>query len=104
MPWNADRPAIALYDKLAGDVRLPQKIRDDARTAAGAVRSMVLAHAESPAFEPYGGIDYSDAAGPTVHAPIRASQIDPWAPEMKETANSFWHAVGADRLTRALTA
>src|SRR5581483_9242366 len=87
LPWRADRPAIALYEKLAGDERLPQHIRADARTAADAVRAMVLAHGESTAFEPYGGIDYSDAVGPTVHAPVRESQIDPWAPEMRETAN-----------------
>ena len=104
LPWRADRPALALYEKLAHDARLPQEVRRDARTAADAVGATVLAHGESAAFEPYGGIDYRDAVGPTVHAPLRATQVDPWAPEMTETANAFWRDVGGDRLARALVA
>lgn len=104
LPWRADRPAIALYDKLASDARLPQKVRDDARAAADAVGRSVLAHRESRAFEPYGGVSYSDAVGPTVHAPVRESQVDPWVPQMTETANAFWKGVDADRLTNALIA
>ncbi len=104
LPWRADRPAIALYDKLASDARLPQKVRDDARAASDAVRSSVLAHRESHEFAPYGGVSYSDAVGPTVHAPIRASQVDPWTPEMTETGNAFWKSVDADRLTSAIVA
>jgi len=104
LPWRADRPAIALYDKLASDARLPQNVRDDARAAAGAVRSSVLAHRESREFAPYGGVSYSDAAGPTVHAPIRENQVDPWLPNMTETQNAFWNAVDAGRLTNALIA
>ncbi|MGH7715271.1 MAG: hypothetical protein ACREML_04660, partial [Vulcanimicrobiaceae bacterium] len=104
LPWRADRPAIALYDKLASDARLPQNVCDDARAAAGAVRSAVLAHRESRAFEPYGGVGYSDAIGPTVHAPIRENQIDPWAPQMTETANAFWKDVDAGKLTNVLVA
>jgi hypothetical protein len=104
LPWRADRPAIALYDKLAGDVRLPQPVRDDARAAADAVRSAVLAHRESRAFAPYGGADYGDAAGPTVHAPLRDDQIDPWAPQVTETANAFWKEVDGQRLADALVA
>ncbi|MGH7684866.1 MAG: hypothetical protein ACREMT_11015, partial [Vulcanimicrobiaceae bacterium] len=42
LPWRADRPAIALYENLAGDARLPQTIRDDARAASDAVRHAVL--------------------------------------------------------------
>ena len=104
LPWRADRPAIALYGKLASDARLPQKVRDDAQAAADAVRSSVLAHRESRAFAPYGGISYRDAVGPTVHAPVRENQIDPWAPEMTETVNAFWKSVDADRLTNVLVA
>ncbi|HEY1730010.1 MAG TPA: hypothetical protein VGG22_16700 [Candidatus Baltobacteraceae bacterium] len=104
LPWRADRPAIALYDKLASDARLPQKVRDDATAAAASVRSSVLAHRESREFAPYGGVSYSDAVGPTVHAPIRENQIDPWVPQMTETANAFWKAVDAGRLTDALVA
>ena len=104
LPWRADRPAIALYDKLASDARLPQNVRDDATAAADSVRSSVLAHRESREFAPYGGVSYSDAIGPTVHAPIRENQIDPWVPQMTETANAFWKSVDADRLTNALVA
>ncbi|MGA3037398.1 MAG: hypothetical protein ABSE64_07905 [Vulcanimicrobiaceae bacterium] len=104
LPWRADRPAIALYDKLASDARLPQNVRDDARAASDAVHDSVLAHRESRAFAPYGGASYSDAVGPTVHAPIRESQIDPWVPQMTETANAFWKGVDADRLIHALLA
>jgi len=104
LPWRADRPAIALYVKLASDARLPQTVRDDAIAAADAVRSSVLAHRESREFAPYGGVSYSDAIGPTVHAPIRENQIDPWVPQMTETANAFWKGVDADRLTNVLLA
>jgi hypothetical protein len=104
LPWRADRPAIALYEKLASDERLPQTIRDDARTAADAVRHAVLAHRESHSFAPYGGIDYHDAVGPTVHAPLKENQIDPWAPEVTETANAFWKAIDGQRLADALVA
>lgn len=104
MPWRADRPAIALYDKLASDARLPQHVRDDARAASESVRDAVLAHRESRAFAPYGGIDYRDAAGPTVHSPLSEKQIDPWAPEVTETANAFWKATDGARLAGALVA
>lgn len=104
LPWRADRPAIAVYDKLASDGRLPQQILQDACKASAAVRASILAHRESRSFIPYGGIDYSDAVGPTVHAPIRENQIDPWVPEMTETANAFWKDVDGQRLTNALVA
>ena len=104
LPWRADRPAIALYDKLAGDTRLPAQIRNDANGAAKAVKGAVLAHGEFRNFAPYGGIDYQDAVGPTVHAPLRADQIDPWVPDMTETANAFWNDVDGSRLANALVA
>ena len=103
-PWRADRPAIAMYDKLAADERLPERIRDDARAASATVKHAVLAHRESRAFAPYGGIDYRDAAGPTVHAPLSHKQLDPWAPDVTETANAFWKSTDGARLADALVA
>ncbi len=102
MPWHADRPAIALYDTIASDGRLDQRLRDDAKTAAGAVSSLVLAHAESRSFAPFGGSNYRDAAGPTVHAPVNAKQIDPWAPRVSETDNRFFDATDAARAERVI--
>jgi hypothetical protein len=102
LPWRADRPAIAVYDRIASDGRLDAGVRADARDAAGAVRSLVLAHAESRSFAPFGGASYSDATGPTVHLPLSAKQVDPWAPRVSETNNAFYRAVGAPSLTRAI--
>lgn len=104
LPWKADRPAIAFYEKLAGDARLPANVRSDAVAAEGSVRALILAHAESASFEPYGGRNYQDAAGPTIHSPYTRRQIDPWAPQVSETTNDFWKGTGGDRLARALTA
>jgi hypothetical protein len=102
MPWRADRPAIALYDILASDGRLPADLRSAASHASDAVKATVLAHGESGDFEPFGDADYSDAAGPTVHFPVTARQIDAWAPDVRETDNAFYKAVGADKVARAL--
>jgi hypothetical protein len=102
MPWRADRPAIALYDTLASDGRLPDALRAAAANASTAVGATVLAHRESGEFAPFGGADYSDAAGPTVHFPLTGRQIDAWAPEIRETDNAFFKAVGADAVSRAL--
>lgn len=103
MPWHADRPAIAVYDALAGDGRLTAPVRSDARAASDAVRALVLAHRESDRFAPFGGADYSDAAGPTVHLPTTRGQIDPWAKAgISETGNAFYKAVDGDKLTRVL--
>ncbi|HTU82793.1 MAG TPA: hypothetical protein VMF61_11725 [Candidatus Acidoferrales bacterium] len=103
MPWHADRPAIAVYDRIAGDARLDQTLRRDARDAAAAVRNLVLAHRESSSFEPFGGADYSDAAGPTVHLPTSRGQIDPWAKAgVSETNNDFFHDVDGPALARAI--
>jgi hypothetical protein len=90
MPWHADRPAIALYDTIAGDGRLDPQLRDAAKNAMQAVSQSVLAHEESGEFKPFGGSDYSDAAGPTVHFPVNARQVDPWAPNVSETHNRFY--------------
>lgn len=65
LPWRADRPAIAVYDRLASDARLGEDIRADARAASSAVADLVLAHGESARFAPFGGASYRDAAGPT---------------------------------------
>jgi hypothetical protein len=103
LPWRADRPAIALYDALARDGRLPESVREPARVARDAVADLVLAHRESDGFEPFDGADYSDASGPTVHFPITKRQIDAWAPDVSETDNAFYAKTGAADLTRRLT-
>lgn len=103
MPWHADRPAIAVYDTIASDGRLDATLRRDAAVASDAVRALVLAHRESGDFAAFGDADYTDAAGPTIHAPIRHGQIDPWANRgISETDNAFYHAVHQDRFARAL--
>lgn len=103
MPWRADRPAIAFYDTLASDGRLDARIRGDARDASAAVHGLVLAHHESDGFEPFGGADYSDAIGPTVHLPTSRKQIDPWASQgINETKNAFYDAVDEGAMTGVL--
>ena len=102
MPWRADRPAIALYDILASDGRLPVAIRRAATAASDAVSATVLAHRESGDFEPFGDADYTDAVGPTVHFPVTARQIDAWAPNLRETDTAFYKTVGADKLARVI--
>jgi hypothetical protein len=104
LPWHADRPAIELYQTFASDGRLSASVRDAAAKAASAIGATVLAHAESDAFEPFSGKSYTDAVGPTVHFPTSRKQIDPWKPQMSETDNAFYKAVGADKLTHALFA
>jgi hypothetical protein len=103
MPWHADRPAIAFYDTIAGDGRLDARLRADARTASDAVRDLVLAHRESGEFEPFGGADYSDAAGPTIHLPTSRGQIDPWASAgVSEIDNDFYRRVDEGAMTAVL--
>jgi hypothetical protein len=103
MPWHADRPAIAVYDTLASDGRLSDNLRNDARAASDAVRALVLAHRESGGFAPFGGADYSDAVGPTVHIPTSRGQIDPWAHAgVSETDNAFYHNVDGASMTGAI--
>ena len=95
MPWHADRPALALYAKIAGDDRLDAQLRAAAADAEKSVRAIVVAHAESSSFEPFGGSDYRDAIGPTVHFPVTKRSIDPWAPHITETHNTFFAETGA---------
>lgn len=102
MPWHADRPAMAMYRALANDTRLDASLRNDATAAAGAVGSLVMAHKESSAFAPFDGADYRDAVGPTVHAPVTPKQIDPWAPAVSETDNSFYAKTDQDKFVRAV--
>jgi hypothetical protein len=102
LPWRADRPALALYNIFAEDGRLGADVRSAARVAADAIGSTVLAHGESDSFGPFHDADYSDAAGPTVHFPVTGAQIDAWAPEVSETDNAFYHAVGAEKLAKVV--
>lgn len=102
LPWRADRPAIAVYDRLAHDGRLDAHVRAAARDASTSVRNLVLAHAESSDFDALGGADYRDATGPTVHLPLKHGQVDPWAPRISETDNAFYRSVDAPALTRAI--
>ena len=102
MPWRADRPALAVYAAIAGDAGLSATLRGDAAQAASAVRDLVVAHRESGRFDAFGGASYSDAAGPTLHFPIKASQVDPWAPQMKETDNDFYRTSDQGALAGAL--
>jgi len=104
MPWHADRPAEAIYDAVASDERLPTELRTAAHTAAAAVRDIVLAHAEAKAFGPFHS-SYSDAAGPTVHAPTSRANYDAWADQgVSETHNGFYDAVDGRDFARAVGA
>jgi hypothetical protein len=102
MPWHADRPAIALYNTLASDGRLDTAVRDAAKNASSAISSIVVAHKESDNFEPFDGADYTDATGPTVHFPVNAGQIDPWAPRVSETNNRFFNETDAAAAERVV--
>jgi hypothetical protein len=103
MPWHADRPAIAFYDAVASDGRLDARLRGEASAASDAVRGLVLAHSERRAFGPFGGSNYSDAVGPTVHLPTSRGQIDPWAAAgVSETDNAFYRKVDESSMTRVL--
>lgn len=102
MPWHADRPAIALYDTLASDARLDPALRAAAKGASAAVGDIVAAHRESVSFKPFGGSGYADAVGPTVHFPVKPSQIDPWAPQVSETHNRFFRETDAAAAERVV--
>ena len=102
LPWHADRPATATYDAIASDKRLSDDVRAKASAAERDVDALVLAHRESRGFAPFGGSDYSDAAGPTVHLPTDKKQIDPWAPAISETDNTFYKATDAADLIDSL--
>jgi hypothetical protein len=102
MPWLADRPAIAVYDAIAKDTRVGETLRNEAKAAKSAVGDLVLAHRESGDFDAFGGASYADAAGPTVHFPLKHDQVDPWAPQMKETDNAFYRDSDQGKLIGAL--
>jgi hypothetical protein len=102
MPWHADRPAIAVYDRVAADSQLPDDVRDAAKNAAEAIGSMVMAHRESNEFGPFHA-SYSDAAGPTVHLPTTRRSYDGWADAgVSETHNRFFDAVDGREFARAI--
>ena len=102
MPWHADRPAMALYDTIAGDARLDPQLRKDAAAAEGAVGNLVVAHQESRSFGPFDGNSYADAVGPTTHFPVNAAQVDPWAPHVSETNNRFFNETDAAAAERVI--
>ncbi|HEX5274432.1 MAG TPA: hypothetical protein VFW34_04085 [Candidatus Rubrimentiphilum sp.] len=102
MPWHADRPALALYSKIANDDRLDAQLRKEAANAGTSIRALVTAHAESASFEPFGGSDYRDAIGPTVHFPVTKRSVDPWAPRITETHNAFFTETDAAAAQRVL--
>jgi hypothetical protein len=104
MPWHADRPAIAVYDRIAADDRLPQTLRDAARTASESIGKIVLAHRESKEFGPFHA-SYADADGPTEHLPTARKSYDSWADAgVSETHNGFFDAVDGRELARAVGA
>lgn len=102
MPWHADRPAIAMYDAIARDARLDASIRNEAAAAETAVRNLVLAHGESTSYAPFDGSSYRDAVGPTIHAPVNARQVDPWAPAVSETDNAFYRNVDENKFAQVI--
>lgn len=102
MPWHADRPALAVFDRVASDERVPQPVRTAASRASQAVRSIVLAHGEAQNFGPFHA-SYADAAGPTVHLPTTRRSYDGWAEAgVTETHNDFFDSVGGRELARAV--
>ena len=102
MPWHADRPAIAVFDRVAADERLPQNVRDAAARASSAVRAIVLAHGEAKFFGPF-HTSYADAAGPTAHLPTTKTSYDGWAEAgVSETRNDFFDAVDGRGLAKAV--
>jgi hypothetical protein len=103
MPWHSDRPAIAVYDKVASDGRLDEGLRADARSASAAVHDLILAHKESGRFAPFDGSSYRDAVGPTIHDPISRKQIDPWSAKgVSETDNAFYASVDQSKFARVI--
>jgi hypothetical protein len=102
LPWHADRPALALYGKIASDGRLDAELRRDALNAQGAVKDLVVAHKESRDFAPFDHANYTDATGPTVHFPVNRPQIDPWAPRVSETHNRFFDETDAAAAERVI--
>ncbi|MDQ2662414.1 MAG: hypothetical protein M3Y18_00080 [Candidatus Eremiobacteraeota bacterium] len=90
-----DRPAIELYGKIATDGRLDDGTRTAAKAAQDSVRQLIVAHGESRSFAPFGGAGYADAVGPTTHFPVDSAQVDPWAPQIRETQNRFFSETDA---------
>jgi hypothetical protein len=102
MPWHADRPAIAVFDRVAADDRLPDSLRAAAGRASQAVGDLVLAHGESKNFGPFHA-SYADAAGPTAHMPTTRRSYDGWADQgVSETHNDFFDSVDGRGFARAV--
>ncbi len=104
MIYHSDRPAEAVYDRIAADQRLPDYVRGAAGNAAQAVRGIVLSHEEYGVFSPFHA-SYADAAGPTEHLPLNRASYDPWAGGgVTETHNGFFDAVHGRQFARAIGA
>jgi len=104
MIYHSDRPAEAVYDRIAADDRLPAYVRNSAASASQAARALVLAHEEYGMFLPFHA-SYADAAGPTEHLPLNRTQYDPWAGNgITETHNGFFDAVHGPEFARAIGA
>lgn len=104
MPWHADRPAIASYDAVADDARLPEALRNAAKAASDAVANLVIAHKESSSFGPFHS-SYDDAAGPTAHLPITKGLYDSWSDQgVVETHNDYYDSVHGKEFARAIGA
>ncbi len=101
VPWNADRPAIAVYTVLARDPRLPLDVRRDAASLALAISGTLLAHGESVGFAGFGP-SYLDAPGPTVHLPTKLSDVAPYAPAISELEATQSYLSGNNQLIGAL--
>lgn len=102
MPWHADRPAVAAYDAIASDDRLPQRLRTSAHNVEQAVEALIVAHGESPYYAPFRA-SYADAAGPTAHLPVTRRSFDSWADAgVSETHNDFYDAVRGREFARAI--
>ncbi len=104
MPWHADRPAEAAYEKIASDSRLSDDVRRAARDSYDAVADLVLAHAEASDFGPFHA-SYKDAIGPTQHLPVTSKSYDSWAQGgISETHNDFYNATHGREFARAIGA
>jgi len=79
-------------------------VRADAARAERSIQATVLAHEESAHVAAFEGADSRDAAGPTVHFPLSADQVEPWAPTVSVTDNASFKKVDSNAETRNIIA